>query len=30
MMNKIMLIMLGGAGILFVIFAILVMISLWT
>lgn len=30
MMNKIMLIMLGGTGILFIIFAILVMISLWT
>ncbi len=30
MMNKIMLIMLGGTGILFVIFVIIVMISLWT
>ncbi|MET4655648.1 hypothetical protein ABIC15_002377 [Exiguobacterium sp. PvP048] len=29
MMNKIMLVMLGGTGILFAIFAVIVMISLW-
>ena len=29
MMNKIMLVMLSGTGILFVIFAVIVMISLW-